>query len=401
LPKRILFLMSDTGGGHRAAAEAILDAMVIQYGRDSVFGELVDVFKHSLFPLNYMPEFYPWWVNNSKTTWGAGYNFSNTKLRATALSAGMYLTSGHLLRRMVREHPADVVVCVHSVVARPSMAAYMTLRERPPFVTVVTDLVSTHMFWYEPQAERCLVPTEKAYERGLLSGLQPEQLRITGLPVNPKFCSGLADKATARAKMGWHPSLPAVLLVAGGEGMGPLYETARAIDAMRLNCQLVVIAGKNSVLREQLEQVQWNQPTTIYGFVNDMPLKMAGADMIVTKAGPATICEASIAGLPMILNDAIPGQETGNVEYVVNNKAGVFAPEPQQVASVVKSWLDEGPEGLQHRSEVVRRIAHPDAVWQIAEEVWQLAHTPKITVKRRDYLSQFLTTPREIFPTLS
>jgi 1,2-diacylglycerol 3-beta-galactosyltransferase len=348
-----------------------------------------------------MPEFYPWWVNNSKATWGAGYNISNTKLRASALSAGMYLTSGHLLRRMVRAYPADVVVCVHSVITRPSMAAYMTLRERPPFVTVVTDLVSTHMFWYETKAERCLVPTSEAYARGLLSGLRRDQLRITGLPVNPKFCSGLEDKAAARQKMGWHPTLPAVLMVAGGEGMGPLYQTARSIDAMNLNCQLIVIAGKNAVLREQLKQARWNQPTTIYGFVDDMPLKMAGADIIVTKAGPATICEASIAGLPMILNDAIPGQETGNVEYVINNDAGVFAPDPREVAAVVKSWLAEGPEGLKHRSEVVRRIAHPDAVWQIAEEVWHLAHTPKLVVKRRDYLSQFLTTPREIFPTLS
>ena len=399
LPKRVLFLMSDTGGGHRAAAEAIRDAMYIQYGRNALSVELVDVFKHTMFPLNYMPEFYPTWVNRGKYAWGASFNLSNTERRASAISTGMYLTSGHLLRKMARQHPADVIVCVHSVVTRPSFAAFATLPERPPFVTVVTDLVSTHMFWYERQSERCLVPTQIAYDRGLAAGLQPDQLRITGLPVHPNFTNGLVDKEVARHQMGWDATLPTILMVAGGEGMGPLYETARAINERNLDCQLVIIAGKNNELREQLESTLWNQPTHIYGFVTDMPMKMAGAEIIITKAGPATICEASIAGLPMIINDAIPGQETGNVDHVVDNDAGIFAPTPGAVAGVVHSWLMEGRTGLYRRAENVRRIARPNAVWQIAEEVWEHAHVPKIT-DRRDLLGDLLEMPREIFPTL-
>lgn len=401
LARRILFLMSDTGGGHRAAAEAIREALYIRYGRQQVEVNLVDVFKHSLFPLNYMPEFYPWWVNHGKLTWGMGYNMSNTRRRAEALSAWMYLTSGHLLRRMVRQYPADAVVCVHSVITRPTMAAYMTLPERPPFITVVTDLVSTHMFWYEPKAERCLVPTQAAYDRGINCGLRPDQVRLTGLPVNPSFTSGLVEKSAARQKMGWHPTLPVILMVAGGEGMGPLFETAQAIDAVGRKCQLVIIAGKNKPLRERLETARWQHPIKIYGFVDDMPLKMAGADVLVTKAGPATITEASIAGLPMIINDAIPGQETGNVQYVVENNAGVYAANPWRVAEVVSEWLKEGARALESRAENSRKLAHPDAVWQIAEEVWQHAHMPQILVKRRDYLSQILQTPRDMFPNLT
>ena len=42
--KRVLFLFSDTGGGHRAAAEAIRDALLIRYPSD-VNVELVDVFR--------------------------------------------------------------------------------------------------------------------------------------------------------------------------------------------------------------------------------------------------------------------------------------------------------------------------------------------------------------------
>ncbi|MBL8121064.1 MAG: galactosyldiacylglycerol synthase, partial [Anaerolineae bacterium] len=154
--------------------------------------------------------------------------------------------------------------------------------------------------------------------------MKPEQMRVTGLPVHPNFAERLTDKANARKELGWNPELPAILMVGGGEGMGPLYEAARAINNRHLNCQIAIIAGRNQVLKDKLESDTWNQPTRVYPFVTNMPVLMAAADILVTKAGPATISEACIAGLPQILYDAIPGQETGNVEFVVQNNAGVF-----------------------------------------------------------------------------
>src|SRR5690606_36123924 len=92
LTKRVLFLMSDTGGGHRAAAEAIAEALQRKYG-EQVEIELIDVFKkYTSFPWNYMPEFYPWLINHSKSSWGMGYKLSNTRRRAKAMSQGMYVT---------------------------------------------------------------------------------------------------------------------------------------------------------------------------------------------------------------------------------------------------------------------------------------------------------------------
>jgi len=403
--KRVLILMSDTGGGHRAAAEAIRDALRIQHG-DEAHVEIVDVFRYySPAPFKYAPEFYPWWVNRSKTSWGMGYNLSNTRQRAKILSSGMYVTIEAGLKRMFRDHPADVVVCVHSILTRPSMQSLLSQAERPPFITVVTDLVSTHMFWYDRRAERCLVPTQPAYDRGIESGMTPEQLRITGLPVHPRFAQTLTDKASARSALGWDPDLPAILVVGGGDGMGPLYRTARAINGRHMNCQLAVIAGRNEELKARLEASHWSQPTHLYGFVSDMPRLMAAADILVTKAGPATISEACIAGLPMILYDAIPGQETGNVDYVVQNNAGVFAPSPQAVANAVASWLAEGPQGLRRLSANARRLGKPDAVWDIADEVWDWAHHPPIATNRRNLLEDLadrtrnfkVTVPGDIF----
>lgn len=389
--KRVLFLFSDTGGGHRAAAEAIRDALVARHG-NNVQPEMVDVFRsYSPFPFKYMPEMYPWLVNRSKTSWAMGYHLTNTRRTARLVSRGMYVSIENGLRRMLAEHPADVVVSVHSILNTPSIHALMQFEHRPPFVTVVTDMVSTHHFWYDRRVERCLVPTQAAYDIGIESGLAPEQMRITGLPVHAQFAERLTDKATARAELGWDPNLTTLLLVGGGEGMGPLYKTARAINDARLNCQLVVIAGRNQALRERLEADVWNQPTRIYPFVTNMPVLMAAADILVSKAGPATICEACIAGLPVILYDAIPGQETGNVEFVVNNKIGVFAPSPRMVTEVLISWIAEGPEKLRQRSERARSLGRPNAVWEIADEIWEQAQKPPIATNRRNRILEELS----------
>jgi 1,2-diacylglycerol 3-beta-galactosyltransferase len=324
------------------------------------------------------------------------YRLSNTRRRARVLSQGVYLTNRQRLNRMVRDNPADVVVCVHSVVTRPSMQALMTLEKRPPFISVVTDLVSTHMFWYEPLVERCLVPTQPAFDRGLDCGLTPDQLRVTGLPVHPHFVESLPEKAEARSSLGWDPNLPVILMVAGGDGMGPLYETARAINNRRLKCQLAIVAGRNQALKSRLDASNWNQPTCIYPFVKDMPRFMAAADILVTKAGPATITEACIAGLPMILSDAIPGQETGNVDYVVDNDAGVFAPNPRAVGDAVTGWLAEGKAALAERAERALRLARPEAVWDIADEVWEYAHLPHVPTGKRSLWDEIYDRTRQL-----
>lgn len=379
--------MSDTGGGHRAAAEAIRDALTEKYGADAFTSEMVDVYRQLRYPSNTMPEMYPWIVKNGVAVWTLGYRLFDTRRTARMVTRLMYRNNRKRLRRMAQSQPADVVVCVHSVIGAPSMDAYVTLPERPPFVTVVTDLVSTPAFWYDPRVDLCMVPTQAAFDRGLKMGMRADQMRITGLPVHPRFSHTIkdlasTDKATARASLGWQPDLPTVLMMAGGEGMGPVFKTTQAVveavSAQGLKCQLVVVAGKNKTLKAQLDEaaVSWREKLAFhpYGFVTDMPRMMAAADILVTKAGPATICEACIAGLPMIISGLVPGQEDGNVDFVVDNDAGTYAPGPQLVAEAVVTWLRESPERLKQRASNARRIARPDAVWEIAETVWQYAH---------------------------
>lgn len=156
-----------------------------------------------------------------------------------------------------------------------------------------------------------------------------------------------------------------ILLVGGGEGMGPLEKTARAIVKAGLPASLAVVTGRNKDLKARLESYSWPEDTYIYGFVHQMPDFMQAADILVTKAGPGTISEAFNAGLPLILYSRMPGQEDGNVSYVTSQGAGVWAPQPAEIVAALADWL-ANPGKHRQAAAAARRLARPQAAREVA-----------------------------------
>lgn len=359
---RILFLFSDTGGGHRSAAEAIIEALHLEFGNE-IETDMVDVFKqYAPRPLNYVPELYPKMVRLPQA-WGLGYALSNGHRRARLITASAWPYVRRSIRNLISQHPSDLIVSVHPLATAPALRALGP--NRPPFITVVTDLVTTHALWYHRRTDLCIVPTQAARQRALLMGMRPEQVKVIGLPVADRFCRPQGDRAALRTALGWPQDLPTILLVGGGEGMGPLEKTALAIAEARLPASLVVVAGRNQGLKERLEAQSWPMPTRIYGFVREMPDFMRASDILVTKAGPGTISEALNAGLPMLLYSRLPGQEDGNVTYVVSEGAGLWTPRPEAIVNALREWLAV-PEKRAKAAEACRRLARPQAAREIA-----------------------------------
>jgi 1,2-diacylglycerol 3-beta-galactosyltransferase len=379
-PLRLLLLFSDTGGGHRSAAEALVEAWQAEHaGR--VRADLVDVFRsYTPFPFNRFGPSYPWVVKHCSRAYAATFHRSDTPRRVWALARAAYGYVRPGLRRLLAEHPADLIVSVHPLFNHCVNWALRELGLRRPYVTVVTDLWTAHAFWFYPHATHVIVPTEGARERGLRCGVPAERLTVRGLPVARRFTAGLRrvpGKAAARARLGLDPRRRVVLLVGGGDGMGPLERTARAIDAALAGpdpaAQLAVITGRNAALRERLRAERWGVPVRVEGFVRNMPEWMAAADVLVTKAGPGTITEGLLSGLPLVLMGKVPGQEDGNVAYVVESGAGVWQPDPGRAAAQLREWLAPGNSALARMAERARGLAYPDAASDIAADILAVA----------------------------
>lgn len=305
--KKILFLFSDTGGGHRSATEAMIEALDLEFPgvfESAMVDFLVDYYPR---PLNRAPEIYPP-ISRLPQAWGFSYKASNSRTRTRMLNQLSYPYLRRAAGRLVRENPADLIVSVHPLVNTNLMRA---MRKSPrPFITVVTDMVTTHAFWYDRRADLVVVPTEQAKERGIHFGVPEGNLRVIGLPVADKFCRPVGDPLAFRDAQGWRRDLPVILLVGGGDGMGPVKRVAKAINEAALPATLVVICGRNAELKADLEALDWKMPAHLYGFTREMPAFMAASDMLLTKAGPGTISEAFIAGLPLVLYARLPDRKS-------------------------------------------------------------------------------------------
>ena len=125
---------------------------------------------------------------------------------------------------------------------------------------MVTDLVSTHAAWFASEASQIIIPTQQAVRKAIRANVKPDQLKIIGLPVADRFCKPVGEKKGIREKLGWPQDKLLILLVGGGEGMGPLEEISREINDANLNAGLVVVTGRNKKLKEKLESIQMVHP---------------------------------------------------------------------------------------------------------------------------------------------
>jgi 1,2-diacylglycerol 3-beta-galactosyltransferase len=363
----ILFYFSDTGGGHRSAAEAIIEALRLEYG-EAFTVEMVDFFKdYAPPPFNKMPDLYPE-MAKAPRLWQASFYATNGRARVRVITASLWPVARRAARRLIRNHPADLIVTVHPIANTFALKALGV--NRPPFYTVVTDLVTTHALWFDTRSDHIFLPTAAARQRALAYHMSAEKLEVVGLPVADRYCTPPGDKRALRRKLNWSVEKPIVLLVGGGEGMGPLAKTARAIDESGLDLGLVIVCGRNEKLKAALESQPWENPTFIYGFTREMPDFMRAADVIVTKAGPGTIAEALNAHLPIILYSKVPGQEDGNVTFVESEGVGVWAPKPQLVVRALTRLLSR-PRERERFAENARRAARPDSARYIAHVLGQ------------------------------
>lgn len=373
MPKKILILISDTGGGHRASAEAIAEAIVHLYGHE-IAVRIVDVWRrHTPWPLNQIPGTYPWLVSDGLWLWKALWRTDN-QTWPPQVAARLFtpLVRRSFIRLLQAEAP-DLIASVHPIFNHiPLRVLRNDLKTDVPYVTVVTDMVTAHPSWFCPQADYCTVPTEAARRRALRYGMSPERVEVVGQPVSLKFARGMQEQRHLRNKLGIDPGRATVLIVGGGEGVGPVYEIARAVAGHVPQAQLIIVAGRNVALKQKLDTTAWEIPTRIYGFVTNMPELMGASDVLITKAGPGTLSEAFIAGLPVIIYGFIHGQEAGNLGYVLENGAGAYAPSPEEIVALIREWLQAGNEGLRDMAANAAALASPEATLIIAQRLYHL-----------------------------
>ncbi|CAH8360706.1 unnamed protein product [Eruca vesicaria subsp. sativa] len=391
--KKVLILMSDTGGGHRASAEAIKAAFNHEFGDEyQVF--ITDLWTdHTPWPFNQLPRSYNFLVKHG-TLWRMTYYGTAPRfIHQSNFAATSTFIAREIAQGLMKYQP-DIIISVHPLMQHVPLRVLRSkgLLDKIVFTTVITDLSTCHPTWFHKLVTRCYCPSTEVVKRAQKAGLKTSQIKVYGLPVRPSFVKPVRPKVELRRELGMDENLPAVLLMGGGEGMGPIEATAKALGDALYNeslgeavGQVLIICGRNKKLQTRLSSLDWKIPVQVKGFITKMEECMGACDCIITKAGPGTIAEAMIRGLPIILNGYIAGQEVGNVPYVVENGCGEFSKSPIEISNIVAEWFSPRSKHLEIMSQNALRLARPEAVFKIVQDMHEL-------VRQRNRLPQLSCT---------
>jgi len=312
-------------------------------------------------------------IRRSRTAWGAVYHSSNTQPTFAAIRAVFGPAVRNVMAQLLEQHDPDVVLSVHPLL---NHVAYQAIRKgsRPrALMTVITDLVDFHRGWTFSHADLVIAPTEGAQKVALRRRVPPDRVKLLGLPVDLRFRPPApGEKQALRRRFGLAENRFTILVMGGAAGVGHLASQVRALALERQPWQLVVVCGRNEKLRRRLYELEALTPMLILGFVDYMPELMRACDLVVTKAGPGAIAEALATGLPLVITGFLPGQESPNVDFVVESGIGAFTPKEVDLKEEVRVLAEGGPTWR----EMARRaeeLAHPYASSDIARECLILA----------------------------
>ena len=367
---RILVLSASVGAGHMRAAEAVElalrrenpEAIVANWDVLTLMPPpFVKVYRDGYFDL----------VSKSPRLVGWLYEATDRPFHKARLQAGIERAAATQLIKKIREWVPDVVICTHF------LATPLLVRERKKgrlharIITVVTDF-DVHGMWLSAPSDHYFVATEEAKAHLEALAIPGETITVSGIPTHPLF-GEKKDRAAMRRKHGWDPDLPAILVSAGGFGVGNAGLLVHALVKAKVNAQLIAVCGKSAPLKASIEhlaaQIDGLPQLRAVGFTTEMDELMSAADLMIGKPGGLTTSESLIKGLGWVVVNPIPGQEEKNTIYLLEQGAGIWSDNLYTLGFKVRSVLEE-PGRLKNMRKNALRLARPEAGRMIAKFVF-------------------------------
>lgn len=381
IPK-ILIISSDTGGGHRSAAAAIVAGVqkfldsesyairVVRAVEEShhLSAKLVRLYNWILRNRQHWMKYYYWFINYVRPEKSAFFN-----KRCVPYVAGLF-----------ERWCPHIVVSVHPLTQHmfARVLKELNLADRVPLVSVVTD--PCYGFW---KGWACndvtlyLVASEDARRQLIDYGVAPERIKISGLPVHPKFAyPGEEAAQAARRALGLDPEKFTVFVNAGWIGGGNIPQIFRELVRGELDVQAIFLAGKNEDLRIAAESIALDAPFPIkvIGYSDEIEKLMSAANVMISKLGGLTTFEALACRVPIIadmITEPMP-QEAGTANLIAQRGAGVMLRRSTDVVPVVRRMMEDEVHYSRMRAATAA-LALPDATRQIVEEIAALIPQPE------------------------
>ncbi|MBU4345835.1 MAG: glycosyltransferase [Candidatus Omnitrophica bacterium] len=234
-----------------------------------------------------------------------------------------------------------------------------------PLIAVLTDYIP-HSYWIYDAVNYYIAPSDEVTSLLMKKGVEPDKIKTLGIPFDLKFNESIPRYKLAE-KLGLNANKSTILIMGGGQGLGPLKTIIKSLEQIKGELQEIVVTGSNKRLYSSLKKriKKYKKKILLFGHVDNINELMGIADIIITKPGGVTTAEALARKLPMIIIKPIPGQEASNTSYLTEKRAAIKIDDPKDINLVIEDLLSH-PGRLKQLSEAAGRISKPNASLDIA-----------------------------------
>ncbi|MFO7546843.1 MAG: glycosyltransferase [Trueperaceae bacterium] len=356
--RTVLFATIAAGGGHVATAEAMAEALARFHG-DAFEARVSDV----------MAEVGPAWLDRShKRSWkrmlGRPRWIRASQRVMDRMPRPTHAWQSVLLDRFARRAAAAVnaiepalVVANHGWLATGFSRARRRYGLRAPVVVYETEPFDASALWFAPDAERYVAPSIAAKAALTRLGVPASRIDVLGYPVRESFLTA-PGRDEARRDLDLDGRFTCLLSL-GAEGVsGRALAIARAIA--EAGHAVIAVAGRNLELERAFRELAGTFPSVRpIGFSRDMPRLLAACDIVVGKAGPASVMEALAVGRPVVVTGYAGLNEEAVLRFLLRRGVGTYAPDDEGLRAALAAW-SSSPGRRLDAARVCRGLAFPE-----------------------------------------
>ena len=383
---KILIISSDTGGGHRSAAQSISDGLDRFWKGDSSVVRIIKAVEDSHHLTEKLVNIYNWVLQN-RQHWMKYLYWAVNKIRPETREFMHKRCIGYVRDQFEKWCP-HLVVSVHPLTQHifARILKELNLTDQVPLVTVVTD--PCYGFWKGwacDDVSLYLVANEDARDQLIDYGVSPGKIKISGMPVNPKFHEvNEKDAQNVRRVYGLNPDKFTVFLNAGWIGGGNIPNIFRELVRGELDVQAIFLAGKNEELRREAVEIakQANFPVKVIGYSDEIEKLMQSANVMISRLGGLTTFEALACRLPIIADATTPPmpQEAGTSHLLEKKGAGILLRRSIDIVPTIQNLLIDNGEYSRMKAATIE-MTMPNSTDEIIREINAMLPHPFTTVR--------------------
>jgi len=355
--KKVLLMYITSNSGHYRASLAIENALkTLSPGIATMningFAYTNPIFE-KLINRTYMSV-----IRNKPEVWEYLYDNPKVLKSVQGLRNAIHKSNSKKLKVLIEnEFRPDAVVCTQAFPCGMVADYKKYLGLDLPLFGVLTDH-APHSYWIFDNVDYYIVPSEASRSHFIKNGVGEARIKTFGIPINPRF-GVRQDKEDICRRAGFDSRKRTVLIMGGSQGIGPVEKMVDALEHTPLDFQILAICGINKKLQNILskKEKRYKKKMFVYGLVENVDELMEISDVIITKPGGLTTSEALAKNLPMIIIHPIPGQETKNTEFLLQQGVALRAEDEDDISVLVQELFSNSVklDEMRKKAELIKK----------------------------------------------